>query len=139
MQGKTPLKKQKDNVRHFSILLAEENRFLGQKIVEILLRDSSVLWVFHVTRKSTLLHEAAKLHPDLILSDITLLKEKQTVETLRRTTPFTRIVALTGLEAEPYAILSRRLGLDGMVEKGRVEINALKQIIQLKGEGLRNG
>ncbi len=132
MERKTTQPKQKDAGHCFSILLAEENMFLGKKIKEILLRDKAVLWVFHVTEKASLLQEASNRHPDLILSDIKLLKEKQTVGMLRQVSPFSLIVALTGSQATPYATATRRLGLDGMLEKSRIEINGLKQIIRLQ-------
>ncbi len=135
MERSSTLSKRKDIGRSFSILLAESNIFLGQKIEEILSRDEAVLWVFHVTGRAQLLREAANLHPDLILGDIKLLKDKKIVDTLRQTASFARIVALTGSEAEPYMVLTRSLGLDGMLEKGRIEINVLKGFIQSQGEG----
>ena len=62
--------------RGVTILLAETNTFLGQKIEEILSRDEAVLWVAHVTKRSQLLLEAPILNPDLIVGAIALLKEK---------------------------------------------------------------
>ena len=121
--------------RGITILLAETNTFLGQKIEEILSRDEAVRWVAHVTKRSQLLREAPILYPDLILGDIALLKEKGTVEALRQRSPRARIVALTDSADEPYAIMTRRLGLDGMVEKGRIEIAVLKKIIQSRNPG----
>ncbi len=135
MEQKIATPKQKGADRSFSILLAEANIFLGQKIEELLSYDEAVLCVFHVTGKVQLLHEAATLFPDLILGDITLLKEKQTVETLQQITPLSRIVALTSSETEPYEKLSQQLSLDGLLEKGRIEIGELKQIVHSQSTG----
>ncbi|MCP4600442.1 MAG: response regulator transcription factor [Proteobacteria bacterium] len=117
-----------------TILVAEPSPFLAQKILDILSHDETVLWVFHVSRRTQLLREAAKLHPDFILADLRILKTSQTVDSLRRVTPHSRIIALTESESAPYVRVTTKLGLDGMIEKGRIGRDDLNQILGLSAD-----
>ncbi len=120
--------------RSFTILIAELSPLLGKKITDILSNDESVLWAFPVSGGTQLLSEAEKLHPDLILADLRILKTPQTVVLLRQLTPLSRIVALTESESEPYVKVTTNLGLDGMIEKGRIGQDSLKQVLELAAD-----
>ncbi len=119
----------------FSILVAEPSPFLGQKIADILSHDKTVLWVFHVKGRTQLLREAEERRPDLILVDLKILKTPQTVDLLRQAAPLARIIALTESESAPYVKVTVSLGLDGMIEKGRIGRDDLNQILELADEG----
>ena len=118
-----------------SILLAESSQLLGRKIVAILSQNKAVLWVIHVEVGAQLLAMAEKLSPDLILADLHILNKAQTVENLRRVTPRSRIVALTGSVSAPYVRASASLRLDGMIEKGRIGSDDFYQILELSAQG----
>ncbi len=120
--------------RSFSILVAEPSPFLGQKIADILSHDKTVSSVFCVTEKAQLLREAKKRHPDFILVDLRILKTPQAVDILRQSTPHSRIIALTESASEPYVRVTASLGLDAMIEKGRIGRDDLNQILELADE-----
>jgi DNA-binding NarL/FixJ family response regulator len=118
-----------------SILLAEPSQLIGRKIAAILSQNKAVLWVVHVEVGAQLLAKAEQLSPDLILADLQILKKPQTVENLRRVTPRSRVVALTGSVSVPYVRASASLGLDGMIEKGRIGSDDFYQILELFAKG----
>ena len=97
--------------------------------------NENVSWVFHVSERSQLLREAAVLHPDFILIDLAILKIPKTIDSLRLATPRSRIIALTESKSAPYVKATSNLGLDGMIEKGRIGRDDLNRILELTEEG----
>ena len=104
----------------YSILLAEPSLLLREKIASILARDDRVWSVTQVDGRLGLTRGAASLHPDLILADLGLLKNLETLSALRNASGKSRIFALVDSDAEPYVDAARQLGLDGILERGRV-------------------
>lgn len=104
----------------YSILLAEPSLLLREKIAAVLARDDRVWSVTQVDGRLGLTRGVASLHPDLILADLALLKHNRTLEAIKDASRESLIFALVDSEAEPYADAARRLGLDGVLEKGRV-------------------
>ena len=111
--------------RSFSVLLAEANMVLRQKIASVLAGDESIWCVVQVSEREGLERGASRLQPDFILADWSVLRDPETVKFLRRCSPNSRIVALTDSAIAPYLDAAKRLGLDGCMEKGCV------------GEGIR--
>jgi DNA-binding NarL/FixJ family response regulator len=103
----------------FSVLLAEPNMVLREKIASILAAHERIWCVVQVSGKEGLERGAGRLQPDFILADLKLLKESDIVQFLRRVSAASRIVALTDAETAPYVEAAKRLGTDGCMEKGR--------------------
>ncbi len=135
--GQTNKMPEEGNIQgSFSILVAEPSPFLGQKILDVISHDQNVLWVLHVIGRSQLLLEAARRYPDFILADLRILKEPQTIDSLRKVTPLSRIIAMTETGTAPYMTATTNLGLDGMIEKGRIgrdDLNQILGIIEVNG------
>lgn len=104
----------------FSVLLAEPNMVLREKIASILASDERVWCVVQVREAEGLQRGSSRLQPDLILANWSILKNPDIVEFIRRFSSGSRVVALTDGDAGPYLQTARRLGLDGCLEKGRV-------------------
>lgn len=114
-----------------SILLAEPNLLLKEKIAGVLARHEHVWCVIQVGGKLELVRAVARLSPDFILADLALLKDPETIEVLRVFGESARILALVDTSGDPYVGLAARLGVDGLIEKSRIgesvfgEIDAL--------------
>lgn len=124
--------------RTFSILLAEPNLMLREKIANVLSRNERIWCVVQVDGTEGLARGASRLKPDFILADLSILKEADTLSLLRRCSTDSRIIALADSQSEPYVSAARRLGLDGAIEKGRVGEGIREEISSLSaddGEG----
>lgn len=106
-----------DVERSLCVLLAEPNPLMREKIAGMLFRHRAVWCVINVRSESDLIRSAVHHHPDLVLAELNILRDKGTVESLRRISPFSRIVALADSGAEPYVAAAHRLGLDGLIER----------------------
>lgn len=105
--------------RSLSVLLAEPNMVLREKIASILAGHDCIWCVVQVCGREGLERGAGRLQPDLILADLKVLKDSDIVQFLRRVSAASKIVALTESESTPYVEAARRLGIDGCMEKGR--------------------
>jgi DNA-binding NarL/FixJ family response regulator len=105
--------------RTFSVLLAEANLLLREKIASVLARSERIWCVIQVDGTEGLSRCAGRLQPDLILADLCMLKDPDILKLLRRSSAGSRIIALADSQSEPYVEAARRLGLDGAVERGR--------------------
>jgi DNA-binding NarL/FixJ family response regulator len=114
--------------RSFSVLLAEPNPLMREKIASMLARYDTVWCVINVCSEADLIRSASHHHPDLILVDLNILREQKTVESLRRIAPLSRIIAIADSCTEPYLRAAHRLGLDGLIEKALVGEKFLEQI-----------
>jgi DNA-binding NarL/FixJ family response regulator len=113
-------------MRHsFCVLLGEPNPLLAEKSAGIAARHDQVWCVVQVLASCGLERAASALHPELILSDLTLLQPAGMMQTLRTASPRSRIVALVESLSEPYVSAVRRLGVDHVVEK-----QALPEVLQ---------
>jgi len=106
--------------RSFSILIAEPNLLLREKIAGVLARDECIWCVTQVDGCGGLARGAVNLQPDFILADLSFLKIPETVTNIRRSSGASRIFALVDSEMDPYEEIAKRLGLDGIIEKGHV-------------------
>ncbi len=115
-----------------SILLADPNVFLREKIAEILSRQDNVGCVMQVGDPEPLLREARLNRPDLVLADIGLLAGRDLVVRLMDCCPRARIVAMVDTCSEPYVQAVQALGLDALLEKARVGEQIQKLIESLE-------
>jgi DNA-binding NarL/FixJ family response regulator len=106
--------------RSFSILIAEPNLLLREKIAGVFTREASVWCVTQVEGCNGLARGVHDLQPDFILADLSFFKDPQTVPGIRRSSRKSRIFALVDAGTEPYEAVAARLDLDGVIEKGRV-------------------
>lgn len=102
-----------------SVVLAEPNALLREKIAGVIGRHAAVWCVVQVPSGEALLRGAEDLGPDLVLADLPILLDARVVARLRALRSRPRLVALVDAESPPYAGAAARLGLDGVVEKGR--------------------
>jgi AmiR/NasT family two-component response regulator len=106
--------------RSFSILIAEPNLLLREKIAGVLARDKYIWCVTQVDGCVGLARGVVNLQPDFILADLSFLKDPDMVSNIRRSSGGARIFALVDSQMAPYEETARRLGLDGIIEKGHV-------------------
>ncbi len=104
-----------------SILLAEPNLLLREKIAGVLARKSQVWCVHQVDVSSGLLRGACDFQPDLILADLGALKDLEILANLRRFSPQSKIFALVDAISGPYLQAAERFALDGLMERSHVE------------------
>jgi len=115
----------------YSILLAEPNLLLREKIAGILARDERVWSVTQVEGREGLLRSAARSRPDFILADLALLRDAPMLKKLKQTSPDSRIFALVDSLSEPYREACSRMGLDGTFEKGQVGDGLRTELLSL--------
>ena len=120
--------------RSFSILIAEPNQLLREKIAGVLTRDESVWCVTQVEGCNGLARGVHDLQPDFILADLSFLKDSILVSNIRHSSQGARIFALVDTGSEPYEEVANRLGLDGVIEKGRVVEGMKEKINKLSDE-----
>lgn len=106
--------------RSFSILLAEPSVLLREKIAGVLARERNIWCVVQVEGQNGLVRGAVDLQPDFILAELGLLKDGEALGYLRRMSRCSRVVALTDSVGDAHLRAAMRLGLDDIVEKGRV-------------------
>lgn len=106
--------------RSIAILLAEPNPLLREKIAGILGRETRIWCVVQVDNEGGLLDGAARVQPDLILVDLTILRDRALAEHLRTEAPSALVYALVDSNSDPYKVAAKRLGLDGLMERSRV-------------------
>lgn len=105
--------------RTYSVLLAEPNSLLREKMAGVLTRNRTFWCVILVEGRGNLARATAQAQPDFILADLIVLKDPELQKYLRRTSADSRIIALVDSKLEPYMEAARELGLDGIVERGR--------------------
>jgi len=126
--------------RSYSILLAEPNPLLREKIAGVLARDKKIWCVTQVDGRSGLVRGAARIQPDFILADLITLNDPETLRFIRRSSSASRIIALVDSRSRPYVEAAGRIGLDGTIERGRVEEDILAEIRSLdETEGVPRG
>ncbi len=106
--------------RRFSVLLAEPQPLLREKIAGVLARQTCIWCVTQVEDLTGLVQSARELQPDFILADFSIWREAETVPFLKRTSCSSCLVALVDADSSFYQRAVGRLGLDGMTEKGQV-------------------
>ena len=114
--------------RSYSILLAEPSLLLREKMAGVLSRIEKVWCVSQVDSLDGLTRGISDLQPDFILADIVILMDPETLAAVRRSSATSRVIALVDSRTEPYIEAARRLSLDGIIEKGRVEEGMLDEI-----------
>ena len=105
--------------RTYSVLLADPNPLLREKLAGVLTRSSTIWCVIQVDGRGSLARAAAQTLPDFVLADLSILKDPEILRFLRRTSPDSRIVALVDARQEAYLKAAQNLGLDGIAERGR--------------------
>jgi DNA-binding NarL/FixJ family response regulator len=129
----------------FSVLLAEPNLVLREKIASVLARNERIWCVIQVDGTEGLARCAGRLEPDIILADLSMIKDRDMLRFLRRCSGPARIIALVDSRTEPYMEAARRLGLDGAVDRGHAceyvveELRALSLEVEDKGEPTASG
>jgi len=118
--------------RTYSVLLAEPNPLLREKMAGVFARSRNFWCVIQVEGRGNLARAAAQAQPDFILADLNTLNDQEMLSFLRRTSGDSRIIALVDYKLEPYKKAARKLDLDGIFEKGRVneEIRAILSAIE---------
>lgn len=114
--------------RSYSILLAEPSLLLREKMAGVLSRNERIWCVSQVDSLNGLTRGISDLQPDFILADIVILMDPETLAIIRQSAASSRVIALVDSKSEPYVEAARRLGLDGILEKGRVEEGILNEI-----------
>jgi DNA-binding NarL/FixJ family response regulator len=117
--------------RSYSILLSEPSPLLREKIAGVLARDKRIWSVTQVNGRGGLVRGASRIQPDFILADLVTLNDPETLRFVRRNSPVSRIIALVDSLSKPYLDASGRIGLDGTIERGRVEEGILAEILLL--------
>lgn len=127
--------------RTYSILLGEPSLLLREKIAGILARDQRIWCVTQVVGREALLRGAARIQPDFILADLAILNDPDALQQIKLVSCGSRVLALVDSISEPYENSSRRLGLDGIIEKGHVEQAILEEIAALdrNGDNINDG
>lgn len=123
--------------RSVSILLAEPNALLREKLAGLLARREEVWCVVQVGVASGLVRAAAEVRPNLILADLQMLRDVGTVPALRSSAPAASVLALVETIDAPYRDEVSRLGLDGLMEKAHLVDEIPGFIDGLAGEGER--
>ena len=100
----------------FSILLAESNSILREKIAGLLTRQEKVWCVVQVSGREELLRGAANIQPDFILASVSILNDQETIDSLKNSAPSCRIIALAESVSDPYREAITRLGLEDVIE-----------------------
>ena len=100
-----------------SILLGEPNLLLRERLAAALWRRVGIWSVMQVGDRDALVRGAVLVRPDLVLADLALLREPETMSALHDVAAPLRVVALLEVDDEPYREACRRLGLDGAVRK----------------------
>ena len=121
--------------RVYSILIAEPNLMLREKMAGVLSRSKKIWCVTQVDSLHGLTRGISDLQPDFILADIVILMDPETLAEIRRSSASSRVFALVDSKTEPYIAAARRLGLDGIIEKGRVAEGILQEIREPGGPG----
>ena len=121
--------------RTYSILLAGANPLLREKLAGVLTRNRAFWCVIQVDGRGNLARAAAQAQPDFILADLTILKDPEMLRFLRRTSADSLIIALVDSKVEPYMKAARELGLDEIIECGRVGEEIRSMIIALEKTG----
>lgn len=121
--------------RTCSILLAEPNGLLREKIAGILSRQACVWGVLLVSGSDGLCAGAEALRPDLILVDLALLQACEPVLALRRIWTRSRILLLVDSDTGPYHAAAERWGLDGVLRKSHVAETITREIDHLLASG----
>ena len=121
--------------RTYSILLAEPSLLLREKIAGVLSRNEKIWCVSQVDSLNGLTRGISDLQPDFILADIVILMDPETLAVIKRSSASSRVIALVDSKSEPYEEAARRLGLDGILEKGCVEEGILNEIHSLAADG----
>lgn len=121
--------------RAYSILLAEPGLLLREKIAGVLARDSRIWCVTQVVGREDLFRGAARIQPDFILADLAILNDPGALQRIKQLSSNSRVLALVDSKSEPYEDSSRRLGLDGIIEKAHVEQAMQDAIAELSRDG----
>jgi len=124
--------------RNYSVLLAEPNPMLREKMAGILTRSSTFWCVIQVQGRGNLARAAAQAQPDFVVADLLLIKDPELIEFLRQTSVDSRIVALVDAKLGFYKKAIRELGVDGVIERGRA-VEDLNAMIVAEGAGETRG
>ncbi len=104
---------------HYSIILAEPNPFLREKIAGILSRQKNVWCVLQVGNREGLVRGSLEHQPSMVLADISLLADRGLVARLRDAAPTARLVILMESENRPY-VSAASYGVDGLMTKAGI-------------------
>jgi DNA-binding NarL/FixJ family response regulator len=121
--------------RTCSILLAEPNELLREKMAGILSRQAGVWGVLQVASREGMCAGAEALRPDLILVDLALLQAREPVLALRRIWTQSRILLLVDSDTGPYHAAAERWGFDGVLCKAHVAEAITREIDHLLASG----
>ena len=111
-----------------SIIVAEPNLLLREKIAGVLTRNNRVWCVVQVSRKDELVRAAAQINPDFILADVSILRDADAEEVLSWFSYASQIYVLVESMSGPYELLRSRLGLSGLIEKSNVADSVASEI-----------
>jgi len=111
-----------------TILLADPNSFLRERIAGILVRQDNIECVVQADAAEHMLTAARDHRPHLILVDLSLLQDRELVAHLKRCSPDSRLLVLVEVRTEPYVRAACDLCADGVLEKGRL-LDAIQEQI----------
>lgn len=120
---------------HYSIILAEPNPFLREKIAGILSRQKNVWCVLQVGTREGLLRGSLEHQPNLILADTSILADRTLVARLRNVAPRTKLVLLVESESRPYVSAADAFGVDGLIAKAHLSDEIQRGMRALFGPG----
>jgi len=106
--------------RNYSILLAEPNPLLREKMAGVLARSKDFWCVVQVEGRGNLARAAALVQPDFVVADLFLLKDPELVEFIRQVSMESRIFALVDTRLDPYVSAMCELGVQGVIERCHV-------------------
>lgn len=120
--------KKTGNAEKVSIVLAEPNLLLREKIAGVLARNDRVWCVVQVSRRDDLARVTAQLHPDFVLVDVVMLRDADSAEVSQWLSHASQVYALVDSRSAPYERLCSRLKIDGLLEKSSVAESIAREI-----------
>ncbi len=106
--------------RAYSVLLAEPNPLLREKLAGVLTRSAAFWCVIQVENAESLARAAVQMQPDFIMADLTVFKDKDLHGFLRKNCSDSRIIGLVDTKLAPYVKAGADLCLDAIFERGHM-------------------
>lgn len=117
------------------ILIADDHEMIRDGLRRVIEEDPSLRVVGEASTGSEALEECRQLEPDLVLLDLLMpgRDSLELVDEIKSRSPRVRVLMLTGLPEEQYALRCLRAGADGFLSKQRAGgelITAVRRICE---------
>lgn len=118
-----------------TILIADDHEMIRDGLRRVIEEDPTMSVVGEAATGAEVLSECDRLKPDLVLLDLMMpgRDSLELIDELKSQSPNTRVLMLTALPEEQYALRSLRAGADGFLSKckaGADLIGAVRRIQQ---------